>query len=224
MTSVWVGKKYMLNEAAPAFEPEYFGAKHITTPNIHPVPGRDPTACSVVGNGLWREKIYHFLPDRPPSSAGDEIQTEFFVRYEDFTTVMDVLYSIRDSFLHLVQVTEVRMCAPDDIPMSPAKGSTAYIGIHFTWYRKHAQIVAALPKIEKALERFNVKPHLGKLFGLSGERFEALYGRDLEILRSLITFHDPTGKFRNEYMDKYIFANSRWKAIVNKSVLPGAKL
>ena len=29
MTSVWVGKKYMTNEKAPAFEAEYFGAKHI---------------------------------------------------------------------------------------------------------------------------------------------------------------------------------------------------
>jgi xylitol oxidase len=137
---------------------------------------------------------------------------------------MNVLYSIRDTFMHLVQVSEVRMVAPDDIPMSQAKGTSPMIGIHTTWYRKHAQIVAALPKIEKALEKFNVKPHFGKLFCLSGERFEALYGQDLEILRSLITFHDPTGKFRNEWMDKYIFCSSRWKAIVNKSVLPEAKL
>ena len=179
MNSVWVGKKYMPNEIPPDYEPEYFGAKHITTPNVHPCPGQDPSACVVTGNGTWREKIYHFLPDKPPSSAGNEIQTEFFVRFEDFTSAMEELYKIRDHFLHLVQVTEVRMCKGDDIPMSPAKGSGDYIGIHFTWHRKFQQILNALPKIEKTLQKFNVKPHLGKLFKLSGERFETLYGKDL---------------------------------------------
>ena len=101
MTSVWVGKKYYPNETAPPYEAEYFGAKHIATPNIHPVPGRDSDPCVVVGNGLWKDKIYHFLPDKPPSSAGDEIQTEFFVKYEDFIAAMEALYSIRDSFAHI---------------------------------------------------------------------------------------------------------------------------
>ena len=108
--------------------------------------------------------------------------------------------------------------------MSPAKGTSAHIGIHFTWYRKHAQIVAVLPKIEATLHKFNVKPHVGKLFGMSGSRFEELYGKDLSILRSLITLHDPQGKFRNEFMDKYIFNNSRWNAILDNSVLPKAKM
>jgi alditol oxidase len=138
MTSVWVGKKYMPDEIPPAFEPEYFGAKHITTPNIHPVPGRDSSPCVVVGNGAWHEKIYHFLPDRPPSSAGDEIQTEYFVRYEDFTKIMEELYKIRESFKHLIQCSEIRMCKGDSIPMSPAKGETDFIGIHFTWFRKQS--------------------------------------------------------------------------------------
>jgi hypothetical protein len=73
MTSVWVGKKFMLNETAPAYEPEYYGAKHIAGPSVHPVPGRDSSPCATVGNGLWRDKLYHFLPDSPPSSGGDEI-------------------------------------------------------------------------------------------------------------------------------------------------------
>ena len=74
------------------------------------------------------------------------------------------------------------------------------------------------------LEKFNVKPHIGKLFKLSGDRFEKLYGKDLEILRSIITHHDPQGKFRNEFMDEYIYCGSRWKAIVKKENLPNAKL
>ena len=96
MNSVWVGKAYALGESPPPFEKEYLGVTHITTPNMHPIPRRDSSPCVTVGAGLWKDKIYHFLPDRPPSSAGDEIQTEYFVRFEDFTAVMDVLYELRE--------------------------------------------------------------------------------------------------------------------------------
>lgn len=104
MTSVWVGKKYFAGDPVPEREPEYYGAKPIATPTnqIHPVPGRDPSPCVTPGEGLWREKIYHFVPDKPPSSAGDEIQTEYFIPYEHFIDAMNDLYAIRDKFSHLV--------------------------------------------------------------------------------------------------------------------------
>lgn len=59
MNSVWVGQ---INEDKPGSS-HFFGAEHIATPNIHPVPGRDSSPCVTTGLGLWREKIYHFLPD-----------------------------------------------------------------------------------------------------------------------------------------------------------------
>jgi hypothetical protein len=49
---------------------------------------------------------------------------------------------------------------------------------------------------------------------MSGPKFESLFGKDLNILRALIVHHDPEGKFRNEFMDNYIFSNSRWKGII----------
>lgn len=70
---MWVGKKYFKGDAVPEKEQSYFGAKHIETEKIHPVPGRDSSPCVTPGEGLWRDKIYHFLPDKPPSSAGDEL-------------------------------------------------------------------------------------------------------------------------------------------------------
>lgn len=73
-----------------------------------------------VGPGLWREKIYHFLPDKPPSSAGDETHCEYFVPFENFMQAVEELYEIRDTFRHLVQILEFRMVAADDIPFSPA--------------------------------------------------------------------------------------------------------
>ena len=119
---------------------------------------------------------------------------------------MNELYELRSHFAHLVQVSELRMALGDDMPMSPVKGKTC-IGLHFTWYRKADEVLAVLPLIEKTLVKFNVKPHFGKMFSLSGQRFEELYGNDLQMLRCLIVKHDPEGKLKNNFMDKYIFTN-----------------
>jgi len=35
---------------------------------------------------------------------------------------MNALYKIKDKFNHLLNVSEIRMCAGDKIPMSPAQG------------------------------------------------------------------------------------------------------
>ena len=53
MTSVWIGKAYKQIEDEPEYFGEYFGAEHIKTPNIHPVPGRDSSPCVDTGSGLW---------------------------------------------------------------------------------------------------------------------------------------------------------------------------
>ena len=176
MNSVWVGKKYFVGDKVPEKEMEYYGAKHLDTPDkrTHPVPGRDSSPCVTTGEGLWREKIYHFLPDKPPSSAGDEIQTEYFIPYEHFVDAMEELYTIKDKFVHLVQISEIRMAFGDDLPMSPLKLKTC-IGLHFTWYRKFEEILAVLPTLESTLAKYNVKPHFGKLFGMSGPVFEDLF-------------------------------------------------
>lgn len=108
MTSVWVGQHYAVGEKVPEVGQEFFGAKHITTPRLHPCPGQPADACVYPGPGFWKDKIYHFLPDRPPSSNGDEIQTEYFVPYDNLREALEILYTNREKFMHLVQVTEIR--------------------------------------------------------------------------------------------------------------------
>ena len=84
MYQVWLGQKYKVGEQAPAFQSTYYGAKHIVSPTnqIHMISTMDPEACVICGGGEWKDKIYHFLPHMKPSSAGDEIQSEYFVRKE----------------------------------------------------------------------------------------------------------------------------------------------
>jgi len=74
--------------------------------------------------------------------------------------------------------------------MSPARGQDV-VGFHWTWYRKHDEILEVLPLIEKTIAQFNPKPHYGKLFILNGERFLELYGQELITLRDLVIKHDP---------------------------------
>jgi hypothetical protein len=47
---------------------------------------------------MWHEKIYHFWPHKDPSSAGDEIHTEFFVALEDMPQALKALYEIAELF------------------------------------------------------------------------------------------------------------------------------
>ena len=101
MNSVWIGQKYMPNDAKPVIPKEFYGAKHVTTERHHPA-DKDPFACVSVGHGSWTEKIVHFLPDKAPSSGGDEIQVEMFEPYNSLPAAINKLYGLRAHFLHLV--------------------------------------------------------------------------------------------------------------------------
>ena len=204
MTSVWVGKTFGVNNQAPPFEAEFFGANHIATTRIHPVPGIDPECCVETGEGLWKDKIYHFKPDLPPSSGGDEIQTEYFVPSKHCCAALRALWDRRNVFSHLVQVTELRMVAADDLPMRPCRGQEC-VGIHFTWRREFEDVLRVLPEIENVLEDYDAKPHFGKLFAMNGQRFGELFADDLVSLRERLNNMDPTGKFRNHFMDTILF-------------------
>ena len=48
------------------------------------------------GIGMWNDKIYYFPPDGPPSMAGNEIASEFYVEYHNFASVIEDLYKVRD--------------------------------------------------------------------------------------------------------------------------------
>mmetsp|Transcript_9651 Transcript_9651/g.16211 ORF Transcript_9651/g.16211 Transcript_9651/m.16211 type:complete len:285 (-) Transcript_9651:114-968(-) len=226
MTTVWVGRSYQPGSQPPAEVESYHGAPKIKEERTHPVgPEQDSSVCVTVGNGPWKEKIYHFLPDRPPSSGGQEIQTEYFIKVSKFLDAIEALYKIRDQFTHLLQISEMRMCAADNLPMSPGNEGEAVIGIHFTWFRRHDEIVKVLPIIERQLQPFDPKPHPGKIFEMSGPKFEEMFGRlksqggpsDIDYLRYLMVQHDPQGKFRNEYLDAYFFTTSQGR-LSNKQV------
>ena len=63
---------------------------------------------------------------------------------------------------------------------------------------------SVLPLIERELAPFSARPHWGKLFTMSPSQLKPLYEKLPEFVQLSNQF-DPTGKFRNEFLNTYVF-------------------
>lgn len=214
MTSIWTGRRYasspeyLAEKSALTFEqacePDFHGGSLVE--RIHPVPGRDAEPCVSSGYGLWSEKIYHFKPDKPPSSDGDEIQSEFFVEYQHLQDAVRDLYTYRDDFAHLVQITEIRAVEQDSIPLSPAQGAQVF-GIHFTWVKDFDGVFHAARDVQEILAKYDYRVHWGKFFHPRPDFGDfATFEDDLPTLRSLIETKS-TEKFQNCFSQRLLYGN-----------------
>ena len=105
-------------------------------------------------------------------------------------------------FVDLLQVSEVRTIAADDLWLSGAYGADA-VGLHFTWVRDSAGVHAALPAIEDALLPLGARPHWGKCFLAAADRLAAAYPR-LDDFRALAERLDPERKLRNDFLRRHL--------------------
>lgn len=78
------------------------------------------------------------------------------------------------------------------------------VAIHFTWKKDWDAVRQILPMLEERFAHFDARPHWGKLFTMSPDRLQSLYEK-LTDFRQLLDRYDPAGKFRNAYLDTYIF-------------------
>ena len=62
-----------------------------------------------------------------------------------------------------------------------------------------------LPLIEAQLAPFGPRPHWAKLNTVSPSRIQAQYAR-LGDFKALAAAHDPGGKFRNDFLNKNLYA------------------
>jgi len=81
------------------------------------------------------------------------------------------------------------------------------VAIHFTWIKDWERVRGVLPRIEAALAPFEARPHWGKLFTMPAARLQGLYEK-LPDFRRLLAEYDPQGKFRNDFLDRYIFGEA----------------
>jgi xylitol oxidase len=149
--------------------------------------------------GPWLHRIPHFGLEGTPS-AGDEIQTEYFVARADGA---DALRAVRELGTrideHLI-ITELRTMSSDDLWLSGAYGRET-LAIHFTWLPHPDAVAALLPDIEAALAPFAARPHWGKWHRFSAERLAAVHPR-LADARALFSRLDPAGVFANAHLER----------------------
>jgi alditol oxidase len=200
---VWL-KRRLTDPSPYEVESGFFGATPAKA-HLHPVPGHAAKNCTEqMGiHGPWHERMPHFRTDFTPSS-GTELQSEYFVPRRHAYAALCAIDRLSEHFSPLLYISEVRSIAADDLWMSPCYKQDS-IAIHFTWKDDWRSVRKVLPLIEEQLAPFNARPHWGKLFTVPSSRLSSLYAK-LPDFRRLLRKYDPQGKFRNEFLNTYIFS------------------
>ena len=193
---VWA--KFKAGTSAPA---ELFEA-YPATSNRHPLPGLNPEPCTeqMALSGPWHLRLPHFKMEFTPS-AGDEIQSEFFVARKDAPAALAALESIAPQINEILWVSEIRAIAADELWMSPHYQRDS-IGIHFTWKKVEA-VYEMVKVVEAKLAPFGYRPHLGKVFSATPEYMKTVMPR-IDDFKALVQSIDPTSKFGNEFTDSLL--------------------
>ena len=199
---VWL-KRRVTDGAAFTLEPEWFEAT-LATSQRHPIESVSAVNCTEQMGipGPWYDRLPHFRMDHTPSS-GEELQTEYLVPRQHAVAAFRAIARLGDQVAPLLQISEVRTIAGDTLWMSPCF-QQACVAIHFTWEKNWPAVRQLLPLIEEQLAPLNARPHWGKLFTMPATRLPSLYEK-LPDFQQLLRSYDPQGKFRNAFLDTYIF-------------------
>jgi xylitol oxidase len=184
-------------------EPELFGAA-LATRHLHPIADISAENCTEQMGipGPWHERLPHFRMDHTPSS-GEELQSEYFVPREHAFHALLAINRLREQLVPLLQISEIRTIAADRLWMSPCYKEDC-VAIHFTWIKNEPAVRELLPLIEEQLAPLDARPHWGKVFTMSPARLMSHY-EQLREFRQLALQYDPQGKFRNAFVDRYVF-------------------
>jgi alditol oxidase len=200
---VWL-KRRVDPDGGPAPSPTLHGAMPATR-ELHPIRELSAEACTpqLGAPGPWHERLPHFRLSHVPSS-GAELQSEYFVSMSDAGAAFAALQSVREELAPVVQVSEVRTIAADDIWLSPAyRRATA--AFHFTWIADLARVQPVLRIVERVLDPFQPRAHWAKLAALPPRVISERHPR-LGAFAELASACDPTGKLRNRRLEELFAA------------------
>ena len=179
----------------------WMGARRADRPR-HPLPsGPASYATQQLGvPGPWHERLPHFRLDFTPSS-GEEIQTEYLLPRHLAAEAQDAMASLSERMAPVLQISEIRTVAADDLWMSPSYQRDT-VALHFTWINDTAAVLPVLAAMEDRLAPLMARPHWGKLFTVPAPAVSALYERSADFA-ALLSRADPAGKFRNDFINQY---------------------
>src|SRR5438045_5776901 len=103
---------------------------------MHPIDSLSAENCTEqMGiDGPWHERLPHFRMEFTPS-AGEELQSEYFIPRQHTIAAFDALPPLRSRIADLIQVTEFRTIAADDLSMSP-RYLQHCAAIYFSWQKE----------------------------------------------------------------------------------------
>jgi xylitol oxidase len=193
---VWIKRR--VSDGRDPLGAEFFGAP-AASEHRHPILGLDPVhATPQLGvAGRWSERLPHFRMGFTPSS-GAELQSEYIVARRHARPAIEAVRRIGATLRPLVQVSEIRTVAADQLWMSPQYG-TDTMALHFTWKPDQTAVEQALVALEDVLEPFSPRPHWGKLFLATAEAIGPRYPR-LPEFAELVSRLDPRGAFSNQWL------------------------
>ncbi|AVT33599.1 MULTISPECIES: D-arabinono-1,4-lactone oxidase [unclassified Plantactinospora] len=199
INQVWVKRRTDVDGGAA--EPHWYGGTLAAEPR-HPVPGMSAVHCTeqLGVPGPWHARLPHFRLEFTPSS-GEELQSEYFVPREHLGAAMAALDGIADRIAAVLQISEIRTIAADELWLSPSHRRDS-AALHFTWVKETEAVLPVLAAVEERLAPYAPRPHWGKLFGTPPEQLRDRYDRYADFAK-LIRRYDPSGKFRNEMLDRY---------------------
>jgi xylitol oxidase len=208
--STWTGErlhqawlKLLVGDPAQPWQPEprWMGGRLADGPR-HMTPGMPPVNCTLQEGapGPWHERLAHFRVEFTPSS-GDELQSEYFVPREAALDAWRALRALAPLVAPLVQSSEIRTVAADDLWISPAHERDS-VAFHFTWVPDATAVTAALPTVEAALAPYAARPHWAKVSTVPPQEVAPLFRR-YDDFAALMRRRDPQGKLRNDLMDRF---------------------
>jgi xylitol oxidase len=201
---VWV--KSRVRDEPEQVESDLFGAVAAAV-DRHPILGLDASSCTPqLGRaGPWAERLPHFRMGFTPSS-GEELQSEYLFPRRYAIEAMEAVRSLADRIQPILQVSEIRAVAADQLWMSMNYGEDT-IGIHFTWKPEQDAVEEMLVQLETALLPFGARPHWGKLFKADAMAIAPLYERMSDFVR-LVERLDPRGAFSNSWLKTHVLGES----------------
>ncbi|MDX1638176.1 MAG: D-arabinono-1,4-lactone oxidase [Balneolaceae bacterium] len=203
INQVWIKTR---NDDAPSFDGNnsLFDARPADR-HMHPIADISAENCTrqMGMPGPWHRRLPHFRMDFTPSS-GDELQAEYFVPLEHGAEAISEIFQISERVAPHLLISEIRTIAADQLWMSPCYRQPS-VTIHFTWKPDWTSVKKVLPVIEERLAPYDVRPHWGKLFTMSPRVLQSRYEK-LPDFKALLAEFDPEGKFRNRFLEEYLYS------------------
>ncbi len=192
---LWVKKRVDSDE--PRATSDVLDTLHEAGEHRHPIRELSAEACTPqLGlEGTWADRLPHFIMSFTPS-AGEEIQSEYFVGRTDATAAIEAMAEIGDALDESLMISEVRTIAADDLWMSPCFGRDS-VAFHFTWHPNDVLAARASNAVGDALAPFAVRPHWGKVF--DPDRLDLGSYPDTDRFLALVERCDPRRTLRNDW-------------------------